>query len=89
MLQPEDDQRPDWHRAFEKIGPDSVRLRLETRRNEMPPAYAKEAEHWLNEQDADAEDRYDRRYKMMRLWTIIAAVSGIIGAVTGIIALFR
>jgi hypothetical protein len=48
------DERQNWRKAFEMIGPAQLRLRLEHRRNEFAPEYAREAEIWLIEKDAEA-----------------------------------
>jgi hypothetical protein len=38
-----------WRKAFEMIGPETLRLRLEHRRNEFSGPYARAAEIWLLE----------------------------------------
>ena len=44
--------RENWRKAFEMIGPETLRLRLEHRRNEYHGEYGREAEIWLLEKDA-------------------------------------
>ena len=48
------DDRKNWRKAFEMIGPETLRLRLEHRRNEYQVDYGREAELWLIEKDAEA-----------------------------------
>ena len=42
------DEGLSWRKAFEMIGPAKLRLRLEHRRNEYAPDYAREAELYLH-----------------------------------------
>jgi hypothetical protein len=79
-------EEENWRRAFEMIGPKTLRLRLETRRNEFSPDYARAAEIWLLEQDAAAERKETTRFNMIKRWTIAAAIAGIIAALGGAIA---
>jgi hypothetical protein len=81
-----DTERASWRKAFDMVGPTSMRLRLEHRRNEFAPECAREAEVWLLEKDAEARVVETQRYKTIRFWTIVAAVAGIIAAVGSIIA---
>ena len=63
------DERQKWRKAFEMIGPAQGRLRLEHRRNEYPPDYARDAEIWLLEKDAEAtatDDKDSRRLERGR-----------------------
>jgi hypothetical protein len=45
------DERESWRKAFEALGPQQLRLRLEHRRGEYDGEYGREAERWLLEQD--------------------------------------
>ena len=56
-----DTERASWRKAFDMVGPASMRLRLEHRRNEFAPDYAREAELWLLEKDAEAQRAELRR----------------------------
>ena len=82
------DERLSWRKAFEKISPKTLRLRLEHRRAEFPDAYAREAEIWLLEKDAESDAIEFRRFQTSRFWTIIAGVAGAIAAVASLIAAF-
>jgi hypothetical protein len=82
-------ERESWRKAFAMIGPETLRLRLETRRGEYTGEYAREAEKWLLEKDAEAAAMDRRRFSTIRFWTIIAAVAGVIAAVAAIIAAIR
>jgi hypothetical protein len=77
-----------WRKAFEAIGPDTLRLRLEHRRAEFSNEYAREAEVWLLEKDAEKAAVELRRFKIIRLWTIVAGVAGGVAAIAGVIAAF-
>jgi hypothetical protein len=46
-------ERLNWRKAFEKIGPETLRLRLEHRRAEFPVEYAREAEAWSTKRSRD------------------------------------
>jgi hypothetical protein len=81
-----DTERASWRKAFDMVGPATMRLRLEHRRNEFAPDYAREAELWLLEQDAEVLSVETRRFNTIRFWTIVAAVAGIIAAIGSIIA---
>jgi hypothetical protein len=71
-----------WHKAFETIGSACVRLQLETRRNEYPAEYTKEAYAWLREKEAEAAER-----SLLR-WAIVAGAAAILGAIAAWIAAF-
>jgi hypothetical protein len=79
-------EEENWRRAFEMIGPRTLRLRLETRRNEFSPPYARAAEIWLLEQDVATARKEATRFNTIKHWTIIAGVAGIIAALAGAIA---
>jgi hypothetical protein len=79
------DERQSWRKAFEMIGPDLMRLRLESRRNEFPPAYAREAEIWLLEKDGEKNALEISRFRVIRRWAIVAGVAGIVAAIGGVI----
>jgi hypothetical protein len=81
-----DSERANWRKAFEKIGPETLRLRLEHRRAEYAGEYAREAEIWLLEKDAERAAVELRRFKTIRVWTIVAGVGGGIAAIAGLIA---
>jgi hypothetical protein len=87
-----------WRRvAFERVGPDRLRLQLETRRTEFNEHHTRSAEAWLREKEREREaqlrekeaanDRRERaRFETMRSWTIAATMAGIIAAIAGVIA---
>jgi hypothetical protein len=81
-----DSERASWRKAFDMIGPMQMQLRLEHRRNEFGPEYAREAELWLLEKDAEAKATETSRFKTIRLWTIVAAVASVVAAIGSIIA---
>jgi hypothetical protein len=75
-----------WRKAFEKIGPDTLRLQLVDRRVELSDPYRRCAESWLLEQDAKADRIETARFETIRRWTITSVVVGTIAAVAGVIA---
>ncbi len=44
-----------WSKAFERVGPKTLRLRIENERSGMQGEYLRAAEAWLVEQDALTE----------------------------------
>ena len=74
-------ERQNWRKEFEMIGPETLRLRLETRRAEFSGECAREAEVWLLEQDAARARAENRRYRFILAVAIISAVAAIIAAV--------
>ena len=84
---------------FEAAGFGALKLEIAysgTRFNLAVPGVADQAKAWLVEtegrmrqerQDALYLDR--RRHNIMRCWTVIAVIGGIMAAATGIIALLR
>ena len=80
------DEREAWRKAFASIGPETLRLRLENRRNEYHGDYGREAEIWLLEKDAEAASAELNRFRTIRRWTIVAGLAGTVAAITGIIA---
>jgi hypothetical protein len=79
-------ERQSRRKAFEMIGPAQLRLRLEHRRAEFSNDYAREAEVWLLEKDAETTAVDLKRFKIIRLWAIIAGVAGIVAATASLIA---
>lgn len=75
------DERQSWRKAFELIGPQTLRLRLEHRRGEYDGDYGREAERWLQEQDAKATAVESKRFQTLRRWAIVAGVTGTLAAV--------
>jgi hypothetical protein len=80
------DERQNWRKAFAMIGPEQLRLRLEFRRGELPPEYAREAEIWLLEKDAEKAATEQKRFRKVLRWAIIAGVAGILAAIPAWIA---
>ncbi len=80
------DERQSWRRAFEKIGPAQLRLRLEHRRAEFPNEYAREAEVWLLEKDAENTAIELEQFQVIRRWTVIAGAAGSVAAIASLIA---
>jgi hypothetical protein len=81
MASSQTDQRQNWRKAFEMIGSKTLRLRMETRRSEYAGDYGREAELWLLEQDAKAAALETKRFRTIRLWAIIAGVTGALAAI--------
>jgi hypothetical protein len=79
-------EKQNWRRAFEMIGPETLRLRLEHRRNEYANEYGREAELWLLEQDAKAAALEHDRFRTIRFWAIVGGVTGAVAAVAACIA---
>jgi hypothetical protein len=79
-------ERLSWRKAFEKIGPETLRLRLEHRRAEFSNEYAREAEIWLLEQDFKTTVIELSRFRTIRLWAIIGSVAGGVAAIASLIA---
>jgi hypothetical protein len=71
------DERQSWRKAFEALGPQQLRLRLEHRRGEYDGEYGREAERWLLEQDAKAAAVERKRFQTLRCWAIVAGVPGV------------
>jgi hypothetical protein len=80
------DERQNWRKAFEMLGPEQLRLRLEYRRNEYTGDYGREAEKWLFEKAAEAAAIDRDRFRTIRRWSIIGGVAAVIAAITGLIA---
>ena len=77
-----------WRKAFEMIGPDQLRLRLEARRDEFPPQYARAAEAWILQQDAKKAALEASRYRKILGWTMagffVALVAALAAAISAI-----
>ena len=80
------DERQSWRKAFEALGPQQLRLRLEHRRGEYDGEYGREAERWLLEQDAKAAAVERKRFRTLRCWAIVAGVTGTLAALAAWIA---
>ena len=79
-------ERENWRKAFEKIGPEQLRLRLEHRRNEYADEYGREAELWLLEKDAETARIEHRRFRTIRFWAIIGGIASVTAAIAAWIA---
>jgi hypothetical protein len=80
------DERQNWRKAFEMLGPKTLRLRLESRRNEYAGDYGREAEVWLLEKAAEAAAIDQKRFQIVRCWSIIGGVAAVVAAIAGLIA---
>jgi hypothetical protein len=76
-----------WYEAFEMLGPETLRLRMEMRRAEYDGAYGRAAEKWLLEKRAQSDRLEEARYRTIKRWTVIAGVAGVIAAVAAIAGL--
>jgi len=75
-----------WQKAFEMIGPDQLRLRLESRRPEFSPQYARAAETWILEQDAKKAALEASRYRKILGWTIAGFFVALVAAIAAIVS---
>ena len=85
----DDQERQRWREAFEKIGREQLRLRLELRRGEYDGEYGREAERWLLEQDAEAAATERKRFETLRCWTIVAGITGALAAIAAWISIIK
>jgi hypothetical protein len=67
-----------WHKAFEMIGPEMLRLRMEMRRGEYDGAYGRAAEEWLLKKKAESDRLEAARFRTIKRWAVIAAIAGIV-----------
>jgi len=63
-----------WHKAFEMIGPEMLRLRMELRRGEYDGAYGRAAEEWLLKKKA-GWDRSRSRRCSCRFFSLVSVSS--------------
>lgn len=82
-MQPEHEK---YRQEFERLTPDHLRLRMETRAPTFAGEYARAAEEWLLEQQAKADAIEAAHFRSIRKWTILAAVAGTVAAVAAGIA---
>jgi hypothetical protein len=80
------DERENWRKAFELLGPEQLRLRIEYRRNEYTGPYGREAECWLFEKAAEAAATERMRFQTVRRWAIIGGVAAVVAAIASLIA---
>ena len=89
-------EQESWRKAFEMIGPDQLRLRLEARRDEIPLPYARAAEAWISQQDAKKAALEASRYRKILGWIIagfcvafVAALAVVISAIPVVLDFFK
>lgn len=75
-----------WRNAFEMIGPDQLRLRIEIRRAEISDQYARAAEAWIMEQEAKKAALEAGRYRKVLGWTIAGFVVALIAAFAAMVS---
>jgi hypothetical protein len=80
------DERQRWREAFEKLGPEQLRLRIEHRPNEYAGDYCREAEKWLLEKATEAAAIERKRFETVRRWAVIGGVAAVVAAFAGLIA---
>jgi hypothetical protein len=85
-MQPEYEK---YRQEFERLGPDSLRLRMELRAAQFTGELARAAEEWLQEQQAEAEELDASRFESIRRWTIIAAAAGVVAAIAAVAAALK
>jgi len=66
------DERQSWCKAFEMIGPKTLRLQLG--RNEISGEYKREAEKWLLEKDTEAAEVDRKRFQKILWWQSLAVL---------------
>jgi hypothetical protein len=88
-----DTERRSWREACDMVGPATMRLRLEHRRNGFSPEHACEIELWLldkekelSDKDREARPTETRRVNRIRDWTIVAAWAGVVATIGSAIA---
>jgi hypothetical protein len=79
-------EQESWRKAFEMIGPDQLRLRLEFRRNEFSPQYARAAELWILEQEEEKAALEAGRYRKVLWWTIAGFAVALIAALAAVVS---
>jgi hypothetical protein len=72
----------DYRESFEKIGVETLRLRIGDPHSGYQGELLRQAEAWIKERD-DAAARHARSN---RRWMIVGAVAAIVAAITGIVA---
>jgi hypothetical protein len=75
-------EEDNWRKEFETIGTDQLRLRLEFRRVEFSPLFARAAESWILEQDTKKAAVERSRYRKNLAW----AIAGFFAALVAIAA---
>jgi hypothetical protein len=85
-MQPEYEKYRD---DFERLGPDSLRLRMEMRAGQFSGEVERAAEEWLKEQQEDAEELEASQFESIRRWTIIAAAAGVVAAIAAVAAALK
>lgn len=87
-----------WAAVLEDHGLEAVRLRLAAHQGgsaSMLGYLGSETmtrgfvEEWVRRETDKAQRRETRRFRMILIWTVVAAVAGIVAAVTGVMALLR
>jgi hypothetical protein len=83
MIPTEEDN---WRKAFEMIGPDQLRLRVESRRAEFSPQYARAAEVWILEQAAKKDALERSRFQRILGWSIAGFVAALVAAIAAAVS---
>lgn len=73
-------QETDWRKAFEILGPETLRLRLKSRPTEFSPYYARAAQIWLLEQQANKKALEAQRNGKILVGTIVGTVVAMFAA---------
>jgi hypothetical protein len=79
-------EEENWRKEFERIGPDQLRLRLESRRLELPDQYARAAEAFILREDAKKEALEASRYRQILGWTIAGFFVALVAAVAAVVS---
>jgi hypothetical protein len=72
------DEERSWRNAFQKIGPELLRMQLPQLGFSEPSA--KCAVRWLLEQEAASDLRETMRFETIKRWNVAAAIAGIVAA---------
>jgi hypothetical protein len=73
-------QETNWRKAFEIIGSETLRLRLKSRPTEFSPYYARAAQIWLLEQDANKKALQAQLNGEILVWTIVGTLVAMFAA---------
>ena len=80
------DEKKNWRKAFEMVGPDTLRLKLATSNVTLATEYIRCAEKWILEKEAEKAAVESKGFHKILGWTIAGTLAAIIAAVAAIIS---
>jgi hypothetical protein len=82
-------EEENWRKGFEKVGAETLRLKIATSNVTLADPYLRCAHEWILEKEVENAAEERRRFHKTLGWTIVGAFAAIIAAAASLVAVIR